>query len=84
MSEVAYVLKGYPRLSETFITSEIFRVEQAGQSVRLFVIKALEDHQRASRYPVVERIKARPVYLPAATPLTGTPLRRWLPRNLPA
>ena len=84
MSEVAYVLKGYPRLSETFITSEIFRVEQAGQSVRLFVIKALEDHQRASHYPVVERIKARPVYLPAATPLTGTPLRRWLPRNLPA
>src|SRR5947209_4055481 len=83
MPEVAYVLKGYPRLSETFITSEIHRVEQAGQPLRLFVIKPLEDHQRATRYPVVDRIHARPVYLPEATPLTGTPLRRWLPRNLP-
>jgi len=27
---VAYVLKGYPRLSEVFITSEIYRLERRG------------------------------------------------------
>ena len=33
-SSVAYVLKGYPRLSEIFIASEIYRLEQAGQRAR--------------------------------------------------
>ena len=33
---VAYVLKGYPRLSELFIASEIHRVEEQGVAVRLF------------------------------------------------
>ena len=28
--EVAYVLKGWPRISELFIASEIYRLEQAG------------------------------------------------------
>ena len=36
---VAYILKGYPRLSEIFITSEIYRLEQLGVKLRLAVIK---------------------------------------------
>ena len=36
---VAYVLKGYPRLSELFIASEIQRLEQLGVPLRLFVLK---------------------------------------------
>ena len=29
-ASVAYVLKGYPRISELFIASEIYRLEAAG------------------------------------------------------
>ena len=36
---VAYILKGYPRLSELFIASEIYRLEQAGLRLRLVVLK---------------------------------------------
>ena len=36
---IAYVLKGYPRLTDTFITSEVYRMEQQGLRLRVFVIK---------------------------------------------
>ncbi|HEY3020923.1 MAG TPA: glycosyltransferase family 4 protein [Solirubrobacteraceae bacterium] len=84
MPEIAYVLKAFPRLSETFIASEILRVEQAGQPVRLFVMKPVEPWERADSYPVVERISARPVCLPRSGSLSNSTLRRWLRRNLPA
>ena len=34
--EVAYILKGYPRLSETFIINEIYLLEQMGMALRIF------------------------------------------------
>jgi glycosyltransferase involved in cell wall biosynthesis len=83
MREIAYVLKAYPRLSEPYITSEIHRVEQAGVKLRLFAIKQVEPWERASRYPVVERINAQPHFLPEMTSLSATPLRCWLRDNLP-
>ena len=55
---VAYVLKGFPRRSETFIASEIHRVEQLGVDVRLFVLKPADE---PDRHPVVDRIRAVPV-----------------------
>ncbi len=73
---VAYVLKGFPRLSETFISSEILRVEQQGVKLRLYVIKPCEDQVHYSG--TVAHIKARPVYLPGTTSLKETPLLRWL------
>jgi glycosyltransferase involved in cell wall biosynthesis len=76
---IAYVLKGYPRLSEMFITSEIFRLEQLGVPLRLHVIKPADE---ARRQGIVSRIKARPDYLPATTSLSATPLRRWLSLHL--
>ena len=48
---------GFPRVSETFIASEIHRVEQAGIRVRLFVIKPVEEREAGLRHPVVERIR---------------------------
>jgi glycosyltransferase involved in cell wall biosynthesis len=77
---VAYVLKGYPRLSELFIASEIHRLEQAGLRLRLFVIKRGDDELR---HPTVDRIEARPEYLPATASVSGTSLWRWLARHLP-
>ena len=84
MPEVAYVMKAFPRLSETFIASEILRVEQAGQPVRLFVMKPVEPWERVGSYPVVERIRARPVFLPQTDSLSQSTLGGWLRRNLPA
>jgi glycosyltransferase involved in cell wall biosynthesis len=76
---VAYVLKGYPRMSELFIASEIYRLEQLGVPLRLYVIKPADE---AQRHGIVARIKSKPNYLPATTSLTKTPLRRWLAAHL--
>jgi glycosyltransferase involved in cell wall biosynthesis len=80
-ASVAYVLKGYPRISELFIASEIYRLEQAGLPLRLFAIKRGED---AFRHPIVDRIHARPVYLPATSPVSDVGLWRWMREHLPA
>jgi glycosyltransferase involved in cell wall biosynthesis len=73
---IGYVLMGFPRVSETFIASELLRVEQAGVPVRLFVVKPVEERERALRHPVVDAIEAQPQYLPDAASLTA-PLHRW-------
>jgi glycosyltransferase involved in cell wall biosynthesis len=76
---VAYLLKGFPLISEIFIASEIHRVEQAGIVVRIFVIKPREEREH---HPVVDRIRARPVYLPRTTKVSGTTRLRWLATNV--
>jgi glycosyltransferase involved in cell wall biosynthesis len=78
---IGYVLKGYPRRSELFIASEIWRLEQLQVPVRLFVIKGPEE---AEHHDVVDRIRAVPRYLPDTTSLSGQPLARWLRENLGA
>jgi glycosyltransferase involved in cell wall biosynthesis len=76
---VAYVLKGYPRLSEVFITSEVYRVERLGVPLHLFVIKAPDEEVH---HDVVRRLRTRPEYLHQATSLSSGPFPRWLARNL--
>ena len=78
---IGYVLMGYPRVSETFIASEVLRVERAGVPLRLFVIKPVEERERSLRHPVVDAIRARPEYLPDTTSLT-LPLHLWRPAHL--
>src|SRR5262249_14853602 len=80
-ASIAYVLKGYPRVSELFIASEIYRLEQGGLPLRLFVITRGED---GFHHPVVDRIKVKPVYLPATTSVSDVPLWRWMRAHLPA
>jgi glycosyltransferase involved in cell wall biosynthesis len=79
MPEVAYVLKGFPRLSELFIASEIERLEQLGLRLRLYVLKQPDEELR---HPLVDRIRAPRSYLPQTTSLTQTTLARWLRENL--
>src|SRR5687767_3545586 len=78
---IGYVLMGFPRVSETFIASELHRVERAGVPVRLFVVKPVEAREQALRHPVVDAIRARPEYLPDAASLTR-PLHRWRPADV--
>lgn len=78
---VAYVLRSFPRLSELFIASEIYRLEQAGVRLRIYVIRTPEDEKR---HEVIDRIAAKPEYLPPTTSLSVTPLHRWLVQHLPS
>lgn len=76
---VAYVLKGYPRLSEVFITSEMYRLERLGVPLRLYVMRPADEDLQ---HDVVRRLRARPDYLTQTTSLSATTLRRWLGENL--
>ena len=58
---VVFVLKGYPRLSETFIAQEILALEQRGLDIRIASIRRPTD---AERHPIHNDIKAPITYLP--------------------
>ncbi|WP_119418817.1 glycosyltransferase [Desertibaculum subflavum] len=58
---LAFVLKGYPRLSETFIAQEIAALEARGLDI---VIISLRHPTDRHRHPVHDEIKAQVVYLP--------------------
>ncbi len=58
---VAFVLKGYPRLSETFIAQEILALERRGLDIVLVALRRPTDKQR---HPVHAEIRAPIVYLP--------------------
>ena len=73
---VAYILMGFPRVSETFIASEIQRVERAGVPLRLYVIKPVEEREQGHDHPVLDAIAATPEYLPDPKGLTK-PLHLW-------
>jgi glycosyltransferase involved in cell wall biosynthesis len=77
---VAYILKGFPRTSETFITNEIHLLEEAGLRLSLFSLLRLTGQQR---HAVVGEIRAVPHYLPETTSLTDEGPARWLRNNLP-
>jgi glycosyltransferase involved in cell wall biosynthesis len=76
---IAYVLKGYPRLSELFIASEIWRLEQLGVPLELYVVKAADE---PTTHQVVRDTNAKPHYLPEATSISSDSLLRWLIANL--
>jgi glycosyltransferase involved in cell wall biosynthesis len=58
---IAVVLKGYPRLSETFIAEEILGLEARGLALRLFALRRPTDR---AIHPVHREIGAPVRYLP--------------------
>ncbi len=58
---VAFILKGYPRLSETFIAQEILALERRGLDIRIFSLRRPTDPYA---HPVHAKIKAPVRYLP--------------------
>jgi glycosyltransferase involved in cell wall biosynthesis len=58
---VGFVLKGYPRLSETFIAQEIWALEQRGLDIQIISLRHPTD--RAS-HPVHGEVRAPVLYLP--------------------
>ena len=61
MRRVAFVLKGYPRLSETFIAQEIRALELRGLDIRII---SLRHPTESARHPVHGEIQAEVSYLP--------------------
>ena len=76
---IAYVLKGYPRLTDTFITSEVYRMEQQGLRLRVFVIKPCTEPVPSD---LLDKIAAKPVYMPDTTSMSKSSLFKWLSANL--
>jgi glycosyltransferase involved in cell wall biosynthesis len=58
---VAFVLKGYPRLSETFIAQEIAELERRGLDIRIVALRHPTDKRR---HPIHGEIRASVDYLP--------------------
>lgn len=81
-NKIAVVLKGYPRLSETFIAQELLELERAGLDLTLISLRHPTDK---SRHPIHSEIKADISYLPEY--LHDEPLRVlkawWSCRKLP-
>jgi glycosyltransferase involved in cell wall biosynthesis len=79
---VAVVLKGWPRLSETFIAQEIAGLEARGIRLEIWSLRRPTDKVR---HPVHDRVIGRAVYLPEY--LKDDPMRVlrgwWKARRLP-
>jgi len=60
-ARLGFVLKGYPRLSETFIAQEITNLEARGFLIDIYSLRHPTDK---STHPVHDRIKAPVTYLP--------------------
>ncbi len=58
---VAFILKGYPRLSETFIAQEIAALEARGLDISIVSLRHPTD---TLRHPVHNQIRAPVLYLP--------------------
>ncbi|XYD10311.1 glycosyltransferase family 4 protein [Methylobacterium sp. NMS12] len=67
---VAVVLKGYPRLSETFIAQELLALERCGLALEIWSLRRPTDR---ARHPMHAQIRADVAYLPEY--LRDAPLR---------
>jgi glycosyltransferase involved in cell wall biosynthesis len=59
---IAYVLKRYPRLSETFILNEVRALERLGTRLHIFSLMQAEG---SLTHPTVQEVSAPVTYLPA-------------------
>ena len=60
-SPIVFVLKGYPRLSETFIAEEILGLERRGFDIRIVALRRPTDDRT---HPVHAEVRAPVAYLP--------------------
>ncbi len=69
---VAFILKGYPRLSETFIAQEMLALEQRGLGILIVSLRHPTDRKA---HPITAAIQAKRLYLPEY--LYQEPARVW-------
>lgn len=61
MTQIAYVLKMYPRFSETFIVNEILELERQDVDVRIYSLRKPDDGRF---HASLARVKAGVIYVP--------------------
>lgn len=76
---LGYVIKGFPRLSESFISAEILRLEKLGQRITVFAL-AQGDEMAA---PVLADMGAPLAYMPGAGSVRKSSLSQWLRQVIP-
>jgi colanic acid/amylovoran biosynthesis glycosyltransferase len=70
--KIGYVLKRFPRLSETFILNEILELERQGVSIEIF---ALSEPANEVRHEALKNVHARVSYLPQTSLLKQCQIR---------
>lgn len=76
---IAFILKGYPRLSETFIVNEILNLESLGFRLHIF---AMRNPGESKIHESVRRVRAGVTYIPDhfwrhLVDIVGANLRLW-------
>ena len=74
---LAVLVKGWPRLSETFIAQELVALEEAGLTFEIWSLRHPTD---VKRHPLHDRLQARVRYLPEY--LYQEPTRVWQARRV--
>ena len=69
LPKVGYVVKRFPRLSETFILNEVLELERRGDPIEIF---ALSEPAEKVRHEALKRLETRVTYLP-----TNSFLKTW-------
>lgn len=69
---IGYVLKRFPRISETFILNEVLELERLGLPIEIF---ALGEPTEDIRHEALKRVQARVTYLPQKSFLKGWQVR---------
>ena len=67
--KVAYLLKTFPKLSETFILNEILELERQELELHIF---SLREPSEAKVHPGVARVRAGVTYIPYLGPYPGS------------
>ncbi|HYV02351.1 MAG TPA: colanic acid biosynthesis glycosyltransferase WcaL, partial [Actinomycetota bacterium] len=62
---LVYVVKRFPKVSETFVLNEVRELIRQGDGVRVFSLQ--RPHPGDPRHPGAEEILERTVYLPEGT-----------------
>jgi glycosyltransferase involved in cell wall biosynthesis len=77
---VGYIMKGYPRPSETFILNEIHLLEKMGVCLHVFAVKGADNPGLPGTF---KQIRAQASYTPEDTSVMNASFRAWWTANLP-
>ena len=68
--KIGYVLKRFPRLSETFILNELLQLERLGTRLEVYsLVDVAEEESNRPRHKLLQELKSGVTYLPARQPL---------------
>jgi glycosyltransferase involved in cell wall biosynthesis len=76
---LGYVIKGFPRLSESFISAEVLRLEKLDQRITVFALAHGDDMAA----PVLADLGSPLAYMPSAGSVRKSTLSQWLRQVIP-